>query len=351
MTIQEDKLHELLGRMVVDLGAAANGPLVIIGDKLGLYRELAANGGLDSQQLAERTHTTERYIREWLAAQASSGYIEYDADTQTFYLTPEQRAVFADEDSPVYMTGGFYGLESVYANEPKLTAAFQTGSGFSWGDHCSCLFCGTEKFFRPGYRAHLVSEWLPALNGVVDSLEAGAKVADVGCGHGASTIIMAEAYPESQFIGFDFHAPSIERAMELALKSGADNVTFEVATAKSFPGNEYDFITFFDCLHDMGDPVGAISHARRALNSDGSLMLVEPYAEDTLEQNLNPVGRVYYSFSTTICVPNSLSQETGLGLGAQAGEKRLREIVATGGFSKFRRATETPFNLIFEARP
>lgn len=351
MEPQEDKLNQLLHTMVVELGAAANGALVIIGDKLGLYKELSVNGGLRADQLAERTGTAERYVREWLSAQAASGYITYDAIDQTFSLTAEQRAVFADENSPFLMTGGFYGLESIYANEPQLTAAFRSGEGFSWADHCTCLFCGTEKFFRPGYRANLISTWLPALDSVTDKLLAGAKVADVGCGHGVSTIIMAQAFPDSQFYGFDFHTPSIDRAQELAREAGITNVSFSVSAAQELPGDEYDLIAFFDCLHDMGDPVGAIARARNAIHHDGTLMLVEPFAGDTLGENLNPVGRVYYSFSTTICVPNSLSQDVGLSLGAQAGEERLREVVVAGGFSHFRRAMETPFNLVMEARP
>ncbi len=350
MAINEDRLHSLLGKMVTELGAAAAGLLIIVGDKLGLYKELAAGQPLTSKGLAERTGTTERLVREWLAAQASSGYIEYDQGNYTFSMTPEQQAVFADENSPAFLVGGFLGLESIYANEPQLTESFRTGGGMSWGDHCSCLFCGTERFFRPGYRANLVSEWLPQLDGVVDKLKQGAKMADVGCGHGASTLVMAEAFPDSQFYGFDFHPPSIERARELAREAGLNNVFFDVATAKEYPGSDYDFVAFFDCLHDMGDPVGAIEHVRETLTTDGTLMLVEPFANDTLAENLNPVGRVYYAFSTSVCVPSSLSQEVGLGLGAQAGEARLRDVVTQGGFSQFRRATETPFNLVLEAK-
>ena len=352
MTINEDKLNNLLGKMVTELGAAATGLLVIVGDKLGLYKELAAGLPLTSEGLAERTGTVERLVREWLAAQASSGYIEYNQDNHTFSMTPEQQAVFADEDSPVFLVGGFLGLESIYVNEPQLSAAFRTGSGMAWGDHCSCLFCGTERFFRPGYRANLVSEWLPQLDGVVDKLKQGVKVADVGCGHGASTLVMAKAFPQSQFFGFDFHPPSIDRARELAREEGLSNVSFEVATAKEYPGSIYDFVAFFDCLHDMGDPVGALQHVLETITADGTLMLVEPFANDTLAENLNPVGRVFYAFSSSICVPSSLSQEVGLGLGlgAQAGEARLHDVVTQGGFSQFRRAAETPFNLILEAK-
>lgn len=348
--INETKLNALLGLMVSDLGAAVNGALVIIGDKLGLYKGLAT-APATSQQLAERTGTAERYIREWLAAQAASGYVTYDTTTQQFHLSPEQAAVFADEESPVLMTGGFYSVEAVFASEPQLSDAFRTGKGLAWGEHCNCLFCGTEKFFRPGYKANLVTHWLSALDGVTPKLERGAKVADVGCGHGASTIVMAKAHPNSQFFGFDYHAPSIERAKALAQDAGVANVTFAVATAKSYPGADYDLVAFFDCLHDMGDPLGAAAHVRETLTIDGTWLIVEPFAHDTLEQNLNPVGRVFYSFSTAICVPSSLSQENGVGLGAQAGEARLREVVTAGGFTHFRRATETPFNLILEARP
>lgn len=350
MTINEEKLHNLLGKTVTELGAAVTGLLVIVGDRLGLYKALADSQSLTSEGLAERTSTSERMVREWLAAQAASGYIEYNQDDNTFSMSPEQQAVFANEDSPVFLVGGFLGLESIYANEPQLSEAFRTGSGMSWGDHCSCLFCGTERFFKPGYRANLVAEWLPQLNGVVDKLTQGGKMADVGCGHGASTLIMAAAFPNSQFYGFDFHEPSIERARELAKEEGLSNVSFEVATAKEYPGSDYDFVAFFDCLHDMGDPVGAIKHVKETISADGTLMLVEPFANDTLAENLNPVGRVYYAFSSSICVPSSLSQEVGLGLGAQAGEARLREVIHEGGFSQFRKATETPFNMILEAK-
>ena len=349
--MNQEKLYELLGKMVTELGAAYVGASVIIGDKLGLYKALAANGPLNSEQLAKQTGTTERYVREWLAGQAASGYIEYDATGKTFHLTPEQAMVFANADSPVIMTGGFYSLQAVYQDVPRMTEAFQTGAGMGWGDHCNCLFCGTEKFFGPGYRGNLVTSWLPALDGVAPKLTAGGKVADVGCGHGISTIVMAQAFPKSQFFGFDYHPPSIDRAREMAKEANLTNIKFEVATAKGFPGRDYDLVTFFDCLHDMGDPVGASAHVRETLKGDGTWMIVEPYAKDDLSGNLNPVGRIYYAASTMICVPNSLSQEVGLALGAQAGEARLRDAVTSGGFSRFRRATETPFNLVLEARP
>jgi 2-polyprenyl-3-methyl-5-hydroxy-6-metoxy-1,4-benzoquinol methylase len=350
MAIDQEKLHDLLGKMVNDMGAAAVAPLVLLGDKLGLYRALA-EGPLTTEQLADRTGTTERYVREWCCAQAGSGYIEYRADDDTFSLSEEQRAVFADEDSPTCLTGGYYALSAMFIDEPKITRAFQTGEGVSWGEHSDCLFCGTEKFFRPGYRANLVSEWLPALDGVVDRLKAGGRVADVGCGHGASTLVMAEAFPSSEFVGFDFHEASIEHANAHARESGLDNLRFEVASAKHFPGEGYDLVAFFDCLHDMGDPVGALAHTRKTLAADGTLMLVEPFAHDELEKNLNPVGRMYYSFSTMICTPASISQEVGLALGAQAGEKRLGDVARQAGFSSLRRAAETPFNIILEGRP
>jgi SAM-dependent methyltransferase len=348
MQLDMKKLEPLLDTMVNELGAASNAALVLIGDKLGLYRALA-KASVTPDELAQTTGTRERYVREWLSAQAASGFVTYDAASNRFTLTPEQAAVFADEDSPVNMTGGFYSLAAVFADEPKLTEAFKGGAGVGWGDHCNCLFCGTERFFRPGYKAHLVSEWLPALDGVVDKLKKGAKVADIGCGHGVSTSIMAEAFPNSQFVGFDFHTPSIERARSTI--NGHRNLRFEVAMAQDFPGEGYDLVTIFDALHDMGDPVGAASHVRKTLKPDGTLMLIEPMAGDTLADNLNPVGRVYYAFSANICVPASLNQPVGAALGAQAGEAKLAEVVRKGGFARFRRAAETPFNMVLEARP
>lgn len=349
-TIDENKLNEFMGKMVGDLGAAISSSLVVTGQKLGLYTTLAEDGPMCENGLAKFTGTTPRYILEWASNQAASGYISYDPEEKQFYMTPEQKAVFADEESPFYMGGGFYSIASVFADEPKITEAFKTGEGVNWGDHDSCLFCGVAKFFKPTYKANLLQSWIPALDGVQEKLERGAKVADVGCGYGHSTLIMAEAFPNSQFYGYDFHAPSIEKAKELAWEKGIDNVTFEVAKAKDFPGENYDLVTFFDCLHDMGDPAGASQHVFSKLADNGTWMIVEPFAHDCLEDNLNPVGRVYYAFSTTVCTPSSLSQEVGRGLGAQAGEKQLREVVTSGGFTQFRRAAETPFNLILEAR-
>jgi SAM-dependent methyltransferase len=349
-TIDESKLNEFMGKMVGDLGAGISSALVVTGQKLGLYEKLSQHGPLTAHQLAEITHTAPRYILEWASNQAASGYIDYDPETSTFFLTPEQTVVFADEESPFFMGGGFYSIASIFADEPKITEAFKTGQGVSWGDHDSCLFCGVAKFFKPTYKANLLQSWIPSLDGVQEKLERGAKVADVGCGYGHSTLIMAEAFPNSQFYGFDFHAPSIEKAKQLAQEKGLTNVTFAIAKAKDFSGEGYALVTFFDCLHDMGDPAGASQHVYSKLAEDGTWMITEPFAHDTLEENLNPVGRVYYGFSTTVCTPSSLSQEVGAALGAQAGEKKLREVVTSGGFTRFRRASETPFNLVLEAR-
>jgi 2-polyprenyl-3-methyl-5-hydroxy-6-metoxy-1,4-benzoquinol methylase len=351
MSLNEAKLNELLGTMVNELGAVWNGILILLGDQFGLYKAIAKSGGLTTIELAKRTKTSERYVREWASAQAASGFVQYRPETKRFFMTPEQAAVLADEISPVLMTGGFYAAASAFADLPRITDAFRTGEGVSWGDRHSCLFCGNEKFFSPSYKSNLLSSWIPALNGVSKKLEQGARVADVGCGHAVSTLIMAEAYPNSEFVGFDIHEPSIQHARKMAEKSGLKNVRFEVATAQMFPGNDYDFVTFFDCLHDMGDPHGAMAHVRESLAPDGTCMIIEPMAADALEDNLNPVGRLYYSASTMVCVPTSLAQETGTALGAQAGEARLREVAEAGGFGRFRRAAETPFNMIMEARP
>jgi len=350
MQLDEAALQNLVGKMVGDLGAVVSGALVILGDRLGLYRALAEIGPADSLKLAKLAGLDERYVREWLANQAASGYVNYDPITECFSMSAEQKAVFADPDSPVAMTGGFYAAASVYHDEPKVAEAFRTGTGISWQEHHDCLFCGTEKFFRPGYAANLVQKWIPALNGIQAKLEAGAKVADIGCGHGASTIIMAKAFPNSKFTGFDLHPGSIERARQCARESQLSNVSFAVASAKDFAGR-YDFITTFDALHDMGDPVGAAAHARAHLAPDGAWMIVEPMAGNCLEENMNPIGRVYYGFSTMVCTPASRSQEVGLALGAQAGERRLREVMEEAGFRHFRRAAQTPLNLILEVKP
>ena len=350
MSINEDKLNELLGQVVVEMGAAANGPLVTIGDKLGLYKALSDSKALSASELATKTQTAVRYIQEWLAAQAASGYIEYDDVQQKFFMTPEQVAVFADKKSPVFMTGAFYAITSLYHDEPKIMEAFKSGKGISWGDHHTCLFCGTEKFFSPSYEGNLISSWIPALDGVTDKLKKGARVADIGCGHAASTIVMAKAFPKSHFIGIDFHYESIEKAEIRAQEAGVDNIEFKVTTAKDYTDKDLDFITFFDCLHDLGDPVGACAHAKKALKPDGTCMIVEPFANDSIKDNFNPVGRAFYAFSTQLCIPCSLNQEVGLSLGAQAGLKKLTETIKTGGFGYCEKATETPFNLILEVK-
>jgi len=349
--LDENRLNALLGKMVNELGAAAMGSLIVLGDKLNLYKTLADKGPLSSFQLADATGTSERYVREWLSAQAASGYIEYDKDTNQFYMLPEQAAVFAEEESPVLMTGGFYSITSMYHDEPKIREAFKTGKGVAWDDHNNCLFCGVEKFYGPSYKGNLVSSWIPALNGVEDKLKAGAKVADIGCGHGVATIIMAKAFPNSEFIGYDIHELSVIHARREAEKLGLKNISFEVATAKSYPKQKYDLITFFDALHDMGDPEGAASYALKALDKNGTCMIVEPFANDNLHENLTPVGRAFYASSTMVCTPNALSQENGTAIGAQAGRKKLTEVLTNGGFSRVKVAVETPFNLIFEARP
>ena len=346
-----EKLNQLLGRMVGDLGAIATGALVVLGDRLGLYRQMGSGEKTSAQELARRTGTRERYVREWLSAQAAAGYVSYDDARDLFYLSPEQVAVFADEASPAAMAGAFEVMSSFWLDEPKVAEVFKTGKGLAWHDHSKCLFRGTERFFRPGYNANLVTSWLPALAGVVEKLTRGGQVADVGCGHGASTIVMARAFPKATFVGFDYHAASIARARDAAAAAGVSgNARFEVAEAKTFAGT-YDLVTFFDCLHDMGDPVGAAAHVREHLKPDGTWLIVEPFAHDRLADNLNPVGRIYYAGSTMVCTPASLAQEVGLGLGAQAGELRLRQVVTAGGFKLFRRATETPFNIVFEAKP
>jgi SAM-dependent methyltransferase len=347
--MDEAKLQEFMGKLVSDMGGAALLASVIVGEELGLYRALADGKAVTSDELATKTKCNARLVREWLSAQAASGYLEY-ADGK-FRLPPEQAMALANEDSPVYVAGGAVVLASMFLDKDKIVSAFKGNGGLAWGDHHACLFSGTENFFRPGYKANLVASWLPALDGVVPKLEGGAKVADVGCGHGASTVIMAQAYPRSRFDGFDYHAPSVETAKRRAADAKVtDRVSFAKADAKSYPGKDYDLVCFFDCLHDMGDPVGAARHALQALKPGGTVLLVEPFANDKLEQNINPVGRMFYAASTFVCTPNSLSQEVGLGLGAQAGEARLRGIFTEAGFKSFRRATETPFNLVLEAR-
>lgn len=343
----ETVLNDLVGRILVDLGGAVSVPLVRIGDALGLYKTLRMIGPANAEELAESAGCATRYVREWLAAQTASGYVHYE--NGRFSLTPEQAYVFAEPDSPVNLIGAFDAAAAMVENQPKVQAAFKTGRGVAWGDQAGCLFCAVARMFRPGYVNALVQDWLPALNGVTARLRAGADVADVGCGHGISTMLMAQAFPNSRFTGYDFHLDSIAAATAHARAHGLTNLQFEVSRAQDFGGRDFDLITCFDCLHDMGDPVSAASHIRKALKEGGTWMVVEPLAGDTLEENMNPVGRLYYSASTMICVPTSLAQETALALGAQAGEKRLTEVIRSGGFSHVRRAAQTPLNMVLEA--
>jgi SAM-dependent methyltransferase len=350
--IDQARLEAFMGQAVTDMGAIISAPLMVIGEKLGLYRAMAGAGPLSSQEVADRAGVSERMVREWLRNQAAGGYVTYDEEADLYTLPDEQALALADEESPFYILGVYESIASLYADEEKVLDAFRTGDGMGWHEHDHRLFRGTERFFRPGYKGNLVSEWIPALDGVQEKLEAGAKVADVGCGHGASTVIMAEAFPNSEFFGFDYHGASIERAREAAAQAGVgDRINFAVASAKDYPGEGYDLVCVFDCLHDMGDPVGASEHVRKSLADDGTWMIVEPFAGDTVRENMNPVGRIFYGASTVICTPASLAQEVGLALGAQAGQARLSEVIEEGGFSSVKRATETPFNLILEARP
>jgi SAM-dependent methyltransferase len=350
MSVDETKLTDFLGKAVGDLGAAMSATLVLVGDRLGLYRELA-KGRMTADQLAERTGTDERYVREWLGNQGAGGYVDHHADSDEWSLSPEQALCLCDPSGPVDMPGAYNIVEATFHALGRTLENFRSGGGLEWGDHHRCLFEGTERFFRAGYRTNLLDAWLPALDGVVDKLRHGAKVADVGCGHGASTILMALAYPDSEFVGYDYHDESIRVAAEKAADAGAANARFEVADAVGYRDKDFDLIAFFDCLHDMADPVSVSRHAREAISDDGTAMIVEPFAGDRVADNLNPVGRVMYGASTQICVPVSLARN-GPALGAQAGETRLREVVVDGGgFTRFRRATETPFNLVLEARP
>ena len=349
--LDQMKLHEFVMRAVGEMGAAMNAALIVIGDKLGLYKAMSGAGAMTSAELSKKTGTAERYVREWLAAQAAGGFITYDAASGKYTLPPEQALALADETSPVFLPGFFEVVAACVKDEPKITEAFRSGKGVGWHEHDHGLFAGTERFFRPNYRAHLISEWIPALEGIEAKLKAGAKVADVGCGLGTSTILMAQAYPKSTFVGFDYHDGSIKMAKEAAAKAGVgDRVKFEVAKAKDYPGKGFEFVAFFDCLHDMGDPEGAAKHVKESMTPDGTWMIVEPFAHDKLEDNLNPIGRVYFAASTMLCTPASLSQEVGLALGAQAGEGRLSKILKAAGFSRVRRAAETPFNIVLEAR-
>ncbi|MES1262338.1 MAG: methyltransferase domain-containing protein [Acidobacteriota bacterium] len=351
MAIDPDKLGAFMGKLVDDLGAMASIGPMLIGEKLGLYKAMADGKPVNAAELATKTNTNERYVREWLCAQAASGFVEYDSAAGRFSMTEEQAVALADEGGPFYIMGAIELAIAMVKDEPRILEAFRTGQGVGWHEHDACLFRGTERFFRPGYMRHLLSEWIPALDGVMEKLKSGGRVADVGCGHGASTILMAQAFPKSHFWGFDYHAPSIEKARAAAAAAGVgDRTTFEVAPAKEYPGKGYDLVAFFDCLHDMGDPAGAARHVFSTLADTGVWMIVEPMAGDRVEENLNPVGRLYYSASTFVCTPASRAQEVGLALGAQAGEARLRQVISEGGFQQIRRAAETPFNMVLEAK-
>ena len=351
MTINEDRLNEFVGRFAGDLGAVLHASTILLGDRLGLYAAMGDSQPVTPAELAQRTGYDQRYLTEWLSAQAASGYAEYDASTGAFRLTEEQAFALTSPDNPLFAPGGMQVAAATVADVDLVAAAFRTGEGVGWGEHDHNLFEGTDRFFRPNYIGNLVDSWLPALDGVVDELETGAVVADVGCGYGSSTILMAKAFPESSFVGSDVHPPSIEAARKAAAEAGvADRCRFEVASATAFSGEGYDLVTFFDCLHDMGDPVGAAAHVRSVLADEGVWMVVEPNAADRLEDNLNPVGRIFYSASTMLCVPNSRSEDVGLALGAQAGEARTRAVTEEAGFTRFRRAAETPFNAVYEVR-
>jgi SAM-dependent methyltransferase len=351
MPLDDKKLKAFIARAVNDIGAGMSAALVVIGDKLGLYKAMAGAGPLTPTELAERTGTAERYVREWLGNQAASGYVEYDPAAGTYILPPEHALALADEKSSVFLPGSFQMIAAMFADEPRISENFRSGTGTDWGQHDRRLFEGTERSLRPNYIGNLLTRWIPALDGVADRLHQGAKVADVGCGHGASTILMAQAFPKSRFVGFDYHEPSIIVARRRAIEAGlGDRVSFDVARSTDYPGTGYAFVTHFDCLHDMGDPVGAARHVRESLDENGKWMIVEPFAGDRVEENLTPVGRMLYAASTMICVPASLAHH-GPALGAQAGEARIREIVTAGGFTRFRRATQTRFNLVFEAQP
>lgn len=350
MAINEDRLNAFLGKAVGDLGAAFSAVLVKLGDELGLYKALAKES-LSPADLAARTHTNARYVREWLGNQAAGGYVDYDATSGTYRLNDEQAACLADPAGPVDLAGAYDIALALFHTYPRVRDNFRSGEGMEWGEHHPCLFHGVERFFRGGYHAHLLAEWLPALDGVVEKLHRGGRIADIGCGHGASTVLMAQAFPASHVVGYDYHAPSIDTARERAKAAGVTNAAFEQADASGYHGRDFDLITFFDCLHDMADPDGAARHARASLKDDGTCMVVEPFAGDTPADNLNPVGRVYYAASSMICVPVSLARH-GPALGAQAGEARLRKVIVdAGGFSRLRRAATTPFNIVLEARP
>lgn len=349
--IDPNRLNQFMERAVADMGAAISTAMVLIGDRLGLYKAMANRDPMTAEEIAAASGCNTRYIREWLNNQAAGGYVTYDPITRRYLLPPEQAMALADESSPAFIGGAFQVIQAVLKAEPRIRENFRSGDGMGWGEHDPNLFEGTERFFRPNYSANLVSSWIPALDGVEEKLKRGCRVADIGCGHGASTLLMAQAYPKSQFFGFDYHGPSIEICRRRAQTAGlADRITFEVANSTSFTGHGYDLVACFDCLHDMADPVGCARHVRQALTPDGTWMIVEPFAGDKPEENHNPIGRIFYAASTMICVPCSLAQH-GPALGAQAGEAQLKQVVTTAGFTRFRRATQTPFNLVLEARP
>ncbi|MDJ0644174.1 MAG: class I SAM-dependent methyltransferase [Erythrobacter sp.] len=342
------KVEELAGKVVGDVAAALSLYMAYLGDQTGVFDAMDGEGRMTLDELAAKTGQNPKYLHEWLGSVCAAGYVTHHADDDTFSLSPEQALVMAREGQPACMQGFIMAVVSQYEDHEKSTEVFRSGEGRPWGDHSQCLFCGTDRFFKPGYAANLIDAWIPSLDGVAEKLEDGAKVADIGCGHGSSTILMAQAYPKSHFVGIDYHAPSIEEAQKKACDAGLTNVEFAVATAQDYPGEEFDFACIFDALHDMGDPVGAAKHVRESLKEDGTFMLVEPMAGDTMGENMNPLGQIFYAFSTTVCTPNSLSQDVGLGLGAQAGEKRLTEVLNEAGFANVRRAAETPTNMVLE---
>ncbi|TNE50979.1 MAG: class I SAM-dependent methyltransferase [Sphingomonadales bacterium] len=347
--VNMEKLEELAGKVVGDVAGAMGVFMSYLGDQAGVFEAIDKAGPVTIDQLAAKTGMNALYLREWLGSVSAAGYVTYNPDDETYHLTEEQALVFTREGQPACMQGFFQAIVSQYEEHEKAVDTFKSGEGRPWGDQSPCCFCATDRFFRPGYQAHLLDEWIPALDGVEAKLKAGAKVADIGCGHGSSVVMMAKAYPNSHFVGIDFHGPSIDAARQQAAEAGVTNVEFQVATAQDFEGQDFDFACIFDALHDMGDPVGAAKRARQALKEDGTLMLVEPMAGDTLTENMHPLGQIYYGFSTTACTPNSLSQDVGYGLGAQAGPKRLTEVLNAGGFSNVRRSAETPTNMVLEA--
>ncbi len=348
-TIDFDKVHEMAGKVMHDVAGAVSLMMAYMGDQAGVFAAMDGEGPMTLEQLVGKTGMEPKYLREWLGSVSAAGYVDFDAENETFELPPEKALIFTREGQPACMQGFIQAVVAQFEMHEKAVDVFKTGKGRPWSDHSNCLFCGTDRFFRPGYAANLVSTWLPALDGVTDKLEAGAKVADIGCGYGSSTVLMAREYPNSTFVGIDFHEPSIIEARKQAQEAGLTNVSFEVATAQDFPGDGFDFACIFDALHDMGDPVGAARHIREAMKPDGTFMVVEPMAGDTMAENMHPMGQIFYGFSCMGCVPASLAQDVGLGLGAQAGQKRLAAVLNEAGFSHVRRATETPTNMVLEA--